>query len=105
MNLFRLPEELGKCEITDTLVSGSEVTIERIVSTGQASPEGFWYYQEQDEWVMVLQGRARLAWEDGRQLDMEPGDWVLLPAHQRHRVAWTSQSPPCIWLAVFGDLK
>lgn len=103
-NLFRLPEELGDEEISEILASGQEISIERIISTGQTSPEGYWYDQEQDEWVVVLQGSARLAWEDGRQLDMKPGDWVLLPAHQRHRVDWTSHNPPCIWLAVFGAL-
>jgi cupin 2 domain-containing protein len=103
-NLFLLPGELENEEISEILAFGKEISIERIISTGQASPEDFWYDQEQDEWVVVLQGSARLAWEDGRQLDMHPGDWVLLPAHQRHRVDWTSKNPPCIWLAVFGAL-
>lgn len=105
MNIFVLPDlEDGK-EISDTLVSGKGVVIERIISTGQASPEGFWYDQEQDEWVVLLQGRAKVAWEDGKELTLTPGDWVVFPAHQRHRVEWTSKNPACIWLAVFGDLK
>ncbi|MGI6554534.1 MAG: cupin domain-containing protein [Bacillota bacterium] len=104
MNIFNVSFPSEDKEITDTLLSGRNVLIERIVSTGQASPEGFWYDQEEDEWVAVLQGRAKLAWDDGRELVMEPGDWVLLPAHERHRVEWTSKNPPCIWLAVKGRL-
>ena len=104
MNLFKLPENIEDKEITERLASGKEVVVERIVSTGQASPEDFWYDQEQDEWAAVLQGKAKLAWQDGRELIMEPGDWVILPAHERHRVEWTSSSPACIWLTVFGSL-
>lgn len=104
MNLFQLPEITGDEEITEIIFSGRDVVMERIVSTGQASPAGFWYDQEEDEWVAVLQGSAGLAWEDGRKLRMEPGDWVMLPAHEKHRVEWTSKNPPCIWLAVKGIL-
>ena len=104
MNLFKLPENIEDKEITERHASGKEVVVERIVSTGQASPEDFWYDQEQDEWAAVLQGKAKLAWQDGRELIMEPGDWVILPAHERHRVEWTSSSPACIWLTVFGSL-
>lgn len=39
--------------------------IERIISHGHASPEGFWYDQGQSEWVVVLKGAARLQFEDG----------------------------------------
>ena len=61
--------------------------IERIVSTGQASPPGFWYDQPDDEFVVLLTGAARLRFEDGDvTIDMKPGDWVEIPAHVRHRV-------------------
>ncbi len=104
MNIFRLPEAKKDEEIVDILLSGSKIMIERIISTGQASPEGFWYDQDFDEWVVVLQGSAELAWEDGRTMEMGPGDWVLIPARERHRVEWTSSEPACIWLAVKGSL-
>jgi cupin 2 domain-containing protein len=104
-NLFVLPLPLPAGEWSETLAAGAEVRIERIVSTGQASPPGFYYDQESDEWVALLQGRARLAWEDGRTRDLGPGDCVLLPAHERHRVAWTSSEPPAIWLAVHARLR
>jgi len=103
-NLFDLPKDLGQEELVEIVFSGKGVWMERIISTGQSSPEDFWYDQEQDEWVVVLQGKAVLAWQDGRRLEMNPGDWVMLPAHEKHRVEWTSTNPPCIWLAVFGQL-
>ena len=93
-----LPEEQFS-----TLVSSPGVRIERIVSTGNTTPEGEWYDQASDEWVMVVQGAARLAFEDGRELEMEPGDHVLLPAHCRHRVEWTSDGEQTVWLAVHFD--
>ncbi len=102
MNIFRMPEIIGDEEIVDVLMESPAVIIERIVSTGQASLEGFWYDQEEDEWVALLQGSAGLSWEDGRTLEMKAGDWVLIPAHERHRVEWTSSTPACIWLAAKG---
>lgn len=75
--------------------------IERIVSTGQASPPGFWYDQADDEFVVLLSGAARLQFEEGDvTLDMKPGDWVEIPAHVRHRVETTQAEPPTVWLAV-----
>ncbi|MCH5377518.1 MAG: cupin domain-containing protein [Planctomycetes bacterium] len=103
-NLFdnlseRLPEEL-----VEILASGAGVRIERIVSTGQSSPPGFWYDQEQAEWVIVLKGNARLLFEgDDEPLVMKSGDYVLISAHRRHRVEGTSADEPTIWLAVFFD--
>ena len=76
--------------------------IERIVSEGHVSPEGFWYDQGEPEWVALLQGTAELEFEDGRRHPMGAGDWLTIPAHERHRVAHTSSDPPCVWLAVFG---
>lgn len=74
--------------------------IERIVSTGQASPPGFWYDQADDELVVLLSGAAQLRFEEGVALDMKPGDWVEIPAHVRHRVEATQAEPPTVWLAV-----
>ncbi|MCA9090777.1 MAG: cupin domain-containing protein [Planctomycetaceae bacterium] len=91
-----LPEEL-----TTVLAENSHVRIERIVSTGHVSPEGFWYDQDEHEWVIVLKGEARLQFEDSEPLHLTPGAHVLIPAHQKHRVAWTSQKEPTVWLAVF----
>ena len=75
--------------------------IERIVSTGQVTPEGEWYDQDDDEWVLVVAGAARLRIEgEDHDRELAEGDWVLLPAHCRHRVTWTQSEPPTVWLAV-----
>lgn len=78
--------------------------IERIVSHGHISPEGFWYDQEECEFVAVLQGNAELEFEDGKT-KMYAGDWIVIPAHKKHRVIFTSSKPQCIWLAVFSHEK
>jgi cupin 2 domain-containing protein len=100
MNLLsNLPTDLPE-ELTTILQKGNGVRIERIVSTGHKSPEGFWYDQPENEWVMVLQGSARLQFED-RVVEMLPGDSINIPAHQKHRVEWTTPDEPTVWLAVF----
>ena len=93
-----IPEELPE-ELTTVLRAGEGVRIERIVSRGHCSPEGFWYDQDQAEWVLLLEGAARLEFED-RAVEMGPGDYLDIPAHTRHRVAWTTPDEPTIWLAV-----
>lgn len=96
----------GADEMVDPLLNGDGVRLERIVSYGQASPAGFWYDQEEAEWVMVLAGRARLTVE-GETSDRElgPGDSLFLPAHCRHRVAWTAPDEATVWLALFVDTR
>ena len=94
-----LPRDLPE-ELVETLLESDTVRIERIVSTGHASAEGFWYDQPRPELVLVVQGRARLEFDDGETLDLAPGGWVDLPARRRHRVAWTTPDEPTVWLAV-----
>lgn len=101
MNLFCLPARLPQDEWLDTLVQRNDVRVERIISTGQSSPSGFWYDQAEDEWVAVLQGNAALEWADGTVQELVTGDYLLIPAGKQHRVARTSAEPPCIWLAIF----
>lgn len=103
-NIFAIPDKLPDEEVIEALIEDQGILIERIISTGQSSPPGFWYEQERDEWVVLLQGTSQLLWENGRNLTMGPGDWVFLPAGERHRVEWTSADPPCIWLAVHGKM-
>lgn len=75
--------------------------IERIVSLGQASPPGFWYDQDEAEWVVLLSGSARLQIEgEASPRQLLPGDWINLPPHCRHRVDWTDPAQPSVWLAV-----
>jgi len=104
-NLFaEIPASIPQ-ELVKELIAAAEMRIERIVSHGQASPAGFWYDQEQNEWVVVLQGAAKLRFDDGI-VEMKPGDFVDIPAHRRHRVDWTTPDEPTIWLAVhYGPSK
>ncbi len=74
------------------------------MSFGQASPPGFWYDQPQDEWILVLRGRAGLLVEGEAECTLEPGGFAFLPARRRHRVTWTARGEPTVWLAVhFGE--
>ncbi len=98
--LQEIPESLPE-ELVDVLVHNRNVRIERIVSMGQASAEGFWYDQAESEWIAVLQGAARLEMEGGRLLNMKAGDYLLISAHEKHRVDWTTPDVPTVWLAVF----
>jgi cupin 2 domain-containing protein len=99
-NLFLdIPSDLP-AELFDILVESDAVRIERIVSRGHVTPAGQWYDQDRHEWVLLLQGAARLAFADGREVAMAPGDWLEIPARQRHRVAWTDPGQDTVWLAV-----
>jgi cupin 2 domain-containing protein len=96
-----LPSRPLAGEFTETLYRRQGLRIERIVSTGQATPEGQWYDQDDDEWVLLVAGAARLLIAgEARERELTAGDWLLLPAHCRHRVTWTSSDPPAIWLAI-----
>ena len=101
-NLFsNMPTDLPE-ELIETLAENKHVRIERIVSTGHASPEGFWYDQEEHEWVVVLKGEAKLLFEgDDEPIHMKPGDHLNIPAHRKHRVEWTTPNEPTVWLAMF----
>jgi cupin 2 domain-containing protein len=87
------------------MFDANSLRIERIVLHGHATPEGFWYDQDQHEWVLVLQGAARLSIE-GKTKELKPGDYINIPAHQKHQVEWTTPDEPTVWLAVFyGKVK
>jgi len=105
MNIFQLPPVLPEGEVFEALVLDHGILIERIISCGQITPQGQWYDQERDEWVVLLQGYAEISWEDSRIEKLHAGDWLLIPAHERHRVTYTSSDPPCIWLAVHARLS
>ncbi len=104
INIFNLPNPLPSDEVFTDLISAVRVRIERIVSSGQTTPAGEWYDQDRDEWVALIQGAAVLEYENGEKLRLSAGDHLLIPAHCRHRLDFTSENPPCIWIAVFGDL-
>jgi cupin 2 domain-containing protein len=91
-------------EWSEVLAEGKNTRIERIISHGQATPPGFWYDQDQAEWVMVLEGEAFLRIEGLTEpLRLQAGDQHFIPAHQKHRVEWTTPNGPTVWLAVFFE--
>ena len=101
-NLYDIAAVDPESEQFSELIAGSNVKIERIVSNGQASPPGFWYDQDVAEWVLILAGSAGLSFEGETEVKvLTPGDHLLIPARQKHRVEWTDQSAATIWLAVY----
>ena len=102
MNLLRDIPDAHAGEITEAIVGAPGVRIKRIVSLGQASPPGFWYDQDEAEWVVLLAVAARLRFADETEpRHLGPGDWVEIAAHRRHRVDWTDPAQPTVCLAVF----
>ena len=88
-------------EWIDTLCAAGNVKIERIVSRGHASPEGFWYDQGWNEWVLLVRGRAGLRMENEEDVVvLHPGDHLNIGAHVKHRIEWTDPDGDTVWLAV-----
>lgn len=99
-NLFdEIPDRIAD-ELFEPVGGQGGVLIERIVSQGQSSPQTGWYDQEQQEWVVVLQGAAILGFDDGSEIQLTAGDYIEIPAHTRHRVSWTDPGQKTVWLAV-----
>lgn len=97
-----LPRSTAANEQFSELLARPGLRIERIVSTGQCSPPDFWYDQPEGEWVAVLQGEAKLRFEDETEArQLRPGDFIDIAPHRRHRVEWTAPAQTTVWLAVF----
>jgi len=101
-NIFSdLPDAVDK-ERTETLLSTPNARIERITSKSQSSPPGFWYDQQEKEFILLLRGEAGLRFEDESQpRHLKAGDILDIAAHRRHRVDWTAPDQETVWLAVF----
>ena len=99
-NLFTdIPNDLP-IELFENLVNTESVQIQRIVSKGHTTPTDDWYDQETNEFVVLLKGAASLEFKGGRLITLGPGDYLHVPAHQEHRVAWTDEDVETVWLAV-----
>jgi len=96
--LKNIPKE-SKEEVFETIINNENIKIERIVSYGQKSPENFWYDQEEDEFVLLIDGDATIEYDDGSLFKLSKGDSIYIDAHQKHKVTHTSN--PAVWLAVF----
>lgn len=100
MNIFdNINIDKEKEEFIDILKS-ENVRIERIVSNGQKNEDGFWYEQDENEFVLLLEGKAIIEFED-KDVKLQKGDYLDIKAYVKHRVKYTSQEKPTIWLAVF----
>ncbi|MCL1140105.1 cupin domain-containing protein [Shewanella pneumatophori] len=99
-NIFtELPSDLSQ-EVFEPLIKTDKVLIERIVSKAHVTPVGQWYDQAHSEWVMVVQGAAKLEFNDGKTVKLNVGEHINIAAHVKHRVAWTCEQTETIWLAV-----
>ena len=98
--LTEIPGDIPE-EIFQTLIQTDNIKIERIISHGQSSPEDFWYDQKENEWVVLLQGHACIAFKDGKKVELHSGDYVNIPAHIKHRVEYTHQEQVTVWLVIF----
>ena len=97
-NLLASAPTARGAETATTLFQSGAATITRIVSNDHASPPGFWYDQDEAEWVAVIEGHATLEFDNGVVHEMKAGDWIEITAHVRHRIAATAEHT--IWLAV-----
>lgn len=86
-------------EIFETITQNNNIKIERIISYGQTTAKDYWYNQEDDEFVVIIKGNAKITYEDGEIFDLKKGDSLYIKAHQKHQVTYTSN--PTIWLAIF----
>jgi cupin 2 domain-containing protein len=100
-NIYKISGEYPvEQEVFESILTNGNVVIERILSSGQRTPEGQWLQQDKDEWVILLQGSSELSFEDGKRLPLNKGDYIFIPFDTKHRVEKTSTNPICIWLAV-----
>lgn len=100
-NLFEnIPSSIPE-ELLEEIDSTDNIIIERIISHGHKSPPDFWYDQDKNELVFLLLGNGVIEFEDGRKVKLNPGDYLKIKAHEKHRVAETSKTTKTIWLAIY----
>ncbi len=101
-NIYKdIPGNLSD-EVTEILLNTDIIRIERIISNGQSSPDNFWYDQKENEWIIVLKGKAELLFETGNEIvNLVEGDYLNIPSHKKHKVQWTIPGTETLWLAIF----
>lgn len=99
-NIFDNPPHELKDEFFEELISSKNFKLERIVSEGHKSPENSWYDQDKNEFVLLISGSAELAFENEPSIKLKRGDYLIIPAHQKHRVDWTDPNQKTVWLTL-----
>ncbi len=100
-NIFANMPGVFQGEVLEDILKTGHLKIERIISHGHSTEQGCWFDQVQNEWVIVLKGNAGLLFEgNDTVIEMGPGDYVNIPAHQKHRVEWTAPNAETVWLAI-----
>ncbi|MBI5324093.1 MAG: cupin domain-containing protein [Ignavibacteriae bacterium] len=99
-NLFDNIQSISENEVFEELLKNDNLTLERIISFPESLPENKWYDQDNDEWVLLLKGSATLEFENGITVNLFPGDYILLPAHVKHKVLEVDKNELTIWLGL-----
>lgn len=101
-NIYKDIPSVVPDEVLEKIISSGNVRIERIISKGQSSPGEFWYDQEENEWVILMKGKAILKFfNEKNPVELNEGDYLNIPSHKKHRVEWTDHETETIWVAVF----
>ncbi len=87
-------------EFIEEILSAKNFKLERIISEGHTSPPNFWYDQDKNEFVLLLKGKAKLSFDDGEKIELNPGDYMIINAHQKHRVDWTDPDQKTFLLTI-----
>ena len=97
-NIFQnIPTNLDE-ELFTNILDHKGLKFQRIVSDAHITPKDEWYDQEDNEWLILIQGAAIISFEDEEDITLKVGDYLNLPSHKRHRVSWTSEDEKTIWL-------
>ena len=99
-NLFESIPESIQDEVVTEFARTKHVKIARIVSPCLMPPTSDWYDQSENEWVIVLEGEAKIVFDNNEEIHLKAGGYVDIPAHKRHKVTWTSPHTQTIWLAI-----
>ena len=100
-NILKILPQNATEEVSNIIHKNQNIRIEQIISSGQTSPAEGWYDQEENEWVILLQGNAHIEFEGSGIVLLRQGDHILIDAHRKHKVIFTSKNPCSIWLAIF----
>jgi cupin 2 domain-containing protein len=97
-NLFEKDLEMLQSgeEYFETLLQKRNVSIKKIRSWDVRNGE--WYLQEEDEWVVLLEGSAIIEYESDSK-HLKAGEYLYIPRTTKHRVKETSRD--ALWLAVY----